>query len=72
MNAHFKSQTLEGVNIEALIFPAQLRPVLHLSLQEVALGIIGGDDAVVLLLCLELLSNFKDCCSFSGVLHIKL
>ena len=62
--------TLEGVHIEALVFPVQIM-LLHLILQEASLGIIGGDDTVLLALCLELLSNFKDCCSFSGVLHIE-
>lgn len=59
---------MEGIHIEALVLPDKTR-LLHVLLQEVALGIVGGDDAVVLALRLELLSNFKHCSSFSRVLR---
>ena len=51
--------TLERIDIEALVLPGETRG-FQLILKEGALGIIGGDDAVLLAFCLKLLSNFKD------------
>lgn len=62
--------TLEGVHIEALVLPDKARG-LHLLLEETALGVIGGDDAVLLSLALELLSYFKCCSSLCRVLGHK-
>lgn len=61
---------MEGVHIEALVLPDKAR-LLHLLLKEAALGVIRGDDTVLLSLGLELLSYFKCRSSLCRVLRCK-
>ena len=62
-----KCLTLEGVHIEALVFPHETRS-LEVIFQEITLSIIGGNNAVLFVFFLELLSKFKDGGSLSRVL----
>ena len=62
--------TLERINIKAFVLPDETT-IFHVLLHEVALGIIGSDNAILLALFLELSSNVKDYSSLSRVLRFE-